>query len=199
MAITLQTEGRRLYFIGDTFAIKDRIKSLGGHWDGDRRAWWIGSGKADEAQQLVNGLAAAPAAGVATQEKPKVSDDSRVVGKAKYKGRMYYVLWMGRTKSGDEKARLTVLDGSIEFWADLLGCEIVKRYQPREYRGRTEYTTLGSIRRFIENARRVEAGDDEDAKMAMEASRYPRTGCSCGSRDGITQATDCFTCRHDAE
>ena len=28
---------------------------------------------------------------------------------------------------------------------------------------------------------------------------YPRTGCSCGSREGITQASDCFSCKHDAE
>lgn len=28
-------------------------------------------------------------------------------------------------------------------------------------------------------------------------SSYPRTGCSCGSREGYPQETDCFTCRHD--
>jgi len=26
-----------------------------------------------------------------------------------------------------------------------------------------------------------------------------RTGCSCGSRDGIIQASDCWSCKHDAE
>jgi hypothetical protein len=159
MAITLQTEARRIYFVGDTFAIKDKIKSLGGHWDGDRRAWWIGSGKTEEATQLI-AACNAPASAVATSEKPKVSDDSKVVAKAKYKGRTYYVLWMGMTRSGTEKARLTVLDGSIDFWADLSACEIVKRYQPREhtYRGHatTQYTTLGGIRRFIEEQREGE-------------------------------------------
>ncbi len=29
-------------------------------------------------------------------------------------------------------------------------------------------------------------------------SKYPRTGCSCGSRDGIIQDSDCWTCKHDA-
>jgi len=25
------------------------------------------------------------------------------------------------------------------------------------------------------------------------------TGCSCGSRDGVSRPSDCFTCRHDAD
>lgn len=29
-------------------------------------------------------------------------------------------------------------------------------------------------------------------------SSHPRTGCSCGSREGIIQASDCWTCKHDA-
>ena len=30
-------------------------------------------------------------------------------------------------------------------------------------------------------------------------SSHPRTGCSCGSREGLSQDNDCWTCRHDAE
>jgi uncharacterized repeat protein (TIGR03803 family) len=48
MAIALQTEATRIYLVGDTFAAKDRIKAIGGHWDPDRRAWWIGKGKLAE-------------------------------------------------------------------------------------------------------------------------------------------------------
>ena len=25
-----------------------------------------------------------------------------------------------------------------------------------------------------------------------------RTGCACGSREGVTRPTDCYSCRHDA-
>lgn len=174
MAITLEKTGARIYFLGDTFAAKDKIKSMGGHWDGDRRAWWVGSAKADEAAALVASLSAAPAAGN-TQERAKVGDDAKVVAKAKYKGRSYYVLWMGTCSSGAEKARLTVLDGSIDFWADLAQVEITKRYQPREYRGRTEYTTLGSIRRFIERQSKPETRRGE----CTECGAWGPSGESC--------------------
>lgn len=162
MSITLQREKTRIYLVGNTYPVKAEIKALGGHWDGDRKAWWVGTAKASEAEALVAQLAGNGSA-TATAATPKVSDDSKLVGKAKYQGRTYYVLWMGRCSSGAEKAHLTVLDGSIDFWADLSACEILKTYQPREVRngfyGRgthTEYTTLGSIRRFIEQQREGE-------------------------------------------
>ena len=162
MAITLERTGSRIYLVGNTFPIKDQIKSIGGHWDGDRKAWWVGTAKASDAEKLAAGAAASNG----TSDKPKVGDDSKVVAKATYKGRSYYVLWMGRCASGAEKAHLTVLDGKIDFWADLSACQITKTYQPREYRtfrGRTTttYTTLGSIRSFIERekANRANGGD----------------------------------------
>lgn len=187
MSITIERAGARVYLLGDTYPVKDRIKSIGGHWDGEKKAWWVGAAKVADAEKLAGFVT------TAVETEKKVSDDSKVVAKAKYKGRSYFVLWMGRCKSGDEKAHLTVLDGSIEFWAALSECEITKRYAPREYRGRTEYTTLGSLRRFIERVKRDEAKGEESPH------KYPRTGCACGSRDGITQDSDCWTCKHDAE
>jgi hypothetical protein len=192
MAVTIDNQGARLYFVGDTYAIKDQIKSIGGHYDGDRKAWWIGSAKADQAAQLVASLASNGDQNNAVPSK-KVHDDSKIVAKATYKGRSYYVLWMGRCKNGIEKAHLTVLNGSIDFWADLALCEITKHYQPREYRGRTEYATLGSIRRFIEKIKQ------DESKGGKSPLKYPRTGCACGSRDGIIQESDCASCRYDAE
>lgn len=199
MAISIEKNGARIYFLGNTFPIKDQIKRLGGHWDGDRKAWWIGAAKASEAEKLVSNLSSST---TATAEKPKVGDDSKVVAKAKYKGRTYYVLWMGRCNSGAEKAHLTVLDGSIDFWVDLSACEIVKHYQPREVtygygrHSHTEYTTLGSIRSFIERIKKDEKSGEFGGDSPL---KYPRTGCSCGSRDGIIQESDCWSCKHDAE
>jgi hypothetical protein len=167
--IKLEHESSRIYIVGDTFAIKDKIKALGGHWDGDRRAWWVGKSKAAEAESLLALLSTgAQASAGQPQAANKVADDARVVGKARYKSRTYYVLWVGECKSGDYKARLTVLDGSIDFWvtcarpheAHIDGsgdtAAIVKTYAPREYRGRTEYTTLGSLRRFIARQKNTE-------------------------------------------
>lgn len=32
MNIELKEEGKRVYLLGNTFAIKDRLKEAGGHW-----------------------------------------------------------------------------------------------------------------------------------------------------------------------
>ena len=52
MAIALQTEATRIYLVGDTFPAKDQIKSIGGHWDAERRAWWVGKGKLADAENI---------------------------------------------------------------------------------------------------------------------------------------------------
>jgi hypothetical protein len=38
-------------------------------------------------------------------------------------------------------------------------------------------------------------------RPSASARRYEnkRTGCSCGSVEGYTKPTDCWTCKHDAE
>lgn len=51
--IRLETAGQRVYFRGNTFAAKDRIKSMGGHWDGDSRSWWVGKKLLPKAEALV--------------------------------------------------------------------------------------------------------------------------------------------------
>lgn len=144
MPITLQREGKRVYFNGDTYAAKDQIKAMGGHWDTNRRAWWVGSAKLADAEKLAN-------AEIAPQAKDL--SKSRVYAKVKYKGRQYYVIAEAHNVG---LARLTVLDGSLDFWADMSACEVVKAYHPREYRGHTTYTTLGGIKAFIESQKGAE-------------------------------------------
>lgn len=56
--ITLETAGRRVYFCGNTYAAKGRIKAIGGHWDDDRKQWWVGSGKLADAQAVAGGVPA---------------------------------------------------------------------------------------------------------------------------------------------
>lgn len=146
--------GRRLYATGNTYAVKDQLKSLGCHWDPDRRQWWISPAKAKELEAILDAPAQPP--------KPEDSASWRLVGKARYRGKVYYCRWVGRKKDGDYAAHLCTLDGKVDFWAvcaepherthDGNGdvAVIVKMYSPREYRGQITYTTLGSIRSFIE-------------------------------------------------
>jgi hypothetical protein len=93
--IVLKKVGSRIYLTGDTFAHKDRIKSVlgltGKNFDGDR--WWVGAAKRAAAEALVAELNAGPPV---TAEKVKEDPGSvRLVGKAKYKGRTYYARYVG--------------------------------------------------------------------------------------------------------
>lgn len=144
MNIGTETVGTRVYVTGNTYAVKDQLKSAGCHWDGDRRQWWIGKAKLSAIEGIVSGLASAPA--------PKEDISTRrVYAKVEYKGRTYYVIG----ESGD-RCRLTVLDGSLDFWADMSACTLLNEYPGRQvWDGRrgngtvTRYTTLGSLRDFI--------------------------------------------------
>lgn len=162
MATTIEQSGSRLYLVDLPFAAKDEAKRIGCHWDSDRRQWWIGTAKRDAATALVERLNTRPAADdPAGSENPNLgkglpaaseSDDRRVYAKVTYKGSNYYVIAESHAQGRCMVCRLT---GS-GFWIDMAACELVKTYAPREYRGRTEYTTLGSIRRFVE---RQKAGE----------------------------------------
>jgi hypothetical protein len=149
--IKLIAEGRRIYLSGNTFPIKEKIKAAGGHWDGDRKMWWVGSQARAEFEAIA---ASAPT----TEYVPAPLDhNSRVYGKARYKGRAYFVVTQGKNRM-----RLTVLDASIDFWARNEDCEWLKTYQPRSRfagygRGNVEvYTTLGSLRDFIAESKAAE-------------------------------------------
>lgn len=152
MSIQTEKVGTRIYVTGNTYSVKDQLKQAGCHWDGERKQWWIGPTKAEAIASLVSGIVAAPAS-------PKNLDDCRVYAKVSYKGRQYYVIG----ESAD-RCRLTVLDGSIDFWCDKSACDLIKEYQPRQvwdgrrYSGKTvtRYTTLGGIRDFIAQSRRDE-------------------------------------------
>ena len=107
MAITIEKQGQRIYFLGDTFAVKDRIKAMGGHWDGERRAWWVGAKKATEAEAIVAGLANTPA-GEPVKQSP---DDIRLTGKGRYKGREYFA---GSITRDGSRVRLLTLRATAD-------------------------------------------------------------------------------------
>jgi hypothetical protein len=174
MTITLETVGRRLYFRGAPFSANERLREFcgPGHFDRDRKAYWCASSKREDAEKLIASLASAP-------EPAEDPDDIKVVGKARYKAKTYYVRWVGQCRDGAYKARLCSLDGKLDFWAACArpgeSCDgsgdaaaIVKTYQPREvwdgrrYSGRTvtQHMTLGRIRRFLDEQREARASGE---------------------------------------
>jgi hypothetical protein len=179
MAIATERVGARVYVTGNTYEIRGQLKNAGCHWDGDRKAWWIGAAKASELESLIAGLGSAPAAAQSSEQREDVSGRP-VYGKVEYKGRAYYVIGISQ-RTG--KLWLTVLDGSINFWAAETACRWTKTYEPREYRGRREHQTLGGLRRFIERSR--------EADREIAAGRIPH-GYAIDREDGqVKRRSEC--------
>lgn len=62
-AFAIETEGRRHYLTGNTYPLRDKLRALGAHWDGDRKAWW--TSKRAALESLIAAAPVAPAAYVA--------------------------------------------------------------------------------------------------------------------------------------
>lgn len=192
---TITVEGRRVYIqtrYGDPCV--PALKRLGAHWEPKTKRWWITSAK----------KAYVEAAVASTAGQPNEVDADRpvtVVGKARYKGRNYYVRWVGQCRSGDYKARLCSLDGKIDFWATAARphefhvtgdgdvARITKTYQ--------EARSLDSIRRYIERLKEAEtsgAGSkpDEDCYLGANGEWLVR-GCGECARLGRM----CKSCAFD--
>jgi hypothetical protein len=177
MPVALQVETSRIYLVGDTYPIKDRIKAMGGHWDGDRKAWWVGKAKAAEAQALVS-ASAVPVDPNAP--KPKENPDNiRLTGKGRYRGREYFAGSI--TRDGTKVRLLTLPDANgdfLDFWALRSEVEQTKIYKPRErWNGRrgsngtiTVYTTLGSISDFVKDQKQAKAEGAEQCYVCGKRS-----------------------------
>lgn len=160
---TTETVGRRIYILGNTFPVKDRISALGGTFDGERRAWWIGTSKREKVEQLVAELNTAPTTQSAENPAQSGPYTGPVRGKAKYQDREYFVRYAGRTSRGGEAFHLVTGDGKNSFWADASAVQWTKRYEKRGAWGKIDnergsYPTLEGLQRFKErNAREAKA------------------------------------------
>lgn len=163
MCIQIQKDGRRFYLVGNTFAIKDKLRAAGAHWDGDRKAWW--TSKIDVAEQFTSGSSGEVPS---RPEGDTLTEDSKIAGKATYKGKQYILVWEGETKRG-RACKLAFADGSKVFWAEASEVQIVKRYEAREYRGRIENMTFGRLQRLrAEYSRDRRAGVDTSYRAYQE-------------------------------
>lgn len=198
MAVQLVKRGTRYYLVGLPFSAKDAAKDAlgmtGSNFDADAREWWVGAVKAGLAEAFVeklNDAAKNSEPGVPVKQSPH---DIRLTGKGRYKGVVYYA---GAISRDGRRVRLLTLpdaDGKfLDFWADCLDVEEVKRYAPRErkvgFRGETvtEYTTLGGIADFIADQKRKEA-----AGVPQCAACHKRqTGLIQDLEDGLMKCRGC--------
>lgn len=177
--MTIEQVGARLYIANSPYSIKDRLKSIGCHWDADRRQWWIGQAKRAELEAIISSSSATEPKERYTPPTAEELAKKPCTGKAEYKGRTYYVVGHSR---GTAKYLLTVLDCSISFWVPTSDCRITKTYPAREYKGRTEHQTVGGIRAFVEREKRAKAEGFEDGAhaRAVRTGKCRVPGC-CGS------------------
>ena len=104
------------------------------------------------------------AAPAARQYDDTVKDDTKIVGRAAYKGKSgYLILWMGTTSKG-EAAKLAFRDGSKIFWADRSAITVEKMYrdEPDTYsRGFHSggHMTFGRLNRLAEKMKNTPAED----------------------------------------
>jgi hypothetical protein len=187
MAATTVKIGSRIYFVDSPFSAKAAIKSIGGHWDADRRQWWVGLAKKADADMLVvsmNTPVPAEQNGTPKQQDPH---EIRLTGKGRYKDREYYAGAI--TRDGQRVRLLTLPDATgkyLDFWAPCSEVEQTKVYHAREYRGRAEYTTLGGIADYVARQRRAESAGE------------PACPC-CGKRGGLVEDLEdglmkCYSC-----
>jgi hypothetical protein len=172
------------------------LKDLGCKWDPPSKCWWVGKVKRKAVEELLakTPVAETTATGEVTSAKPDDPHDVRLVAKVKYKGRTYYARYLGETKRG-YSARVVSLpdaDGKyLDFWITMARQgqpvaedqgEVIKTYAPRvvERYGyeRKEYTTLGSIKSFIDRQKNPETR---------------RGFCSeCGSQGPYGERCECY-------
>lgn len=186
-------EGRRVYVqtrYGDP--VVPVLKRLGAHWEPQTKRWWLTSAKKAEVEAAI----------AASADKPNTADEQEVtvMGKARYKGRSYFVRYVGRCKNGDYKMRLCTLDGKIDFWAKAARphehavtgdgdvARLVKSYE--------EARSLDSIRRYVERLREAKEsgpGTKPDEECYLSNGEWLVRGCGECSRLGRM----CSSCRFD--
>lgn len=163
--IVVEQKGRRFYLVGDTYSVKDQLKSAGCKWDAAERAWW--TGKQEVAAELVarlNGSTNGSTNGTTNGNSESLAKDARSIkGKATYQGKTYLLLWSGTTKRG-EAAKLAFRDGSKVFWADLAAVAITKTYR--------EPVSLAQLDRWAQEYR--DAGGDAELVAERRAERSGR-------------------------
>jgi hypothetical protein len=121
MTISLQKTGRRIYLVGDTYALRDKIKAAGGKWDPDAKAWYVGVQRKEVAEQILAAAAATPP--------PREEMMIMIIGRATYRDiRGYLLIWRGITKDGERMCRLAYRDGSKQFWAADTEVQVEKFY-----------------------------------------------------------------------
>lgn len=146
--IELRTEGRKTFFVGDTYPIRDKLSRFGCRFDNVKRMWWIHD--QDVAVEILRDLRL-PVQFAQSNEVQKIVDDTIIAGRVVYKGKMYFLAGFvrrGRMHRGDKvipvetrdrnKFLLVYQDGTEKFWVRKEFVTVIKLY--------TKMVLLGEIK-----------------------------------------------------
>lgn len=165
----IEKRGRRHYFIGAPYEARHTLRDAGCKWDPAAKAWW--TGKAETAAELGKKLGGSNAPDSRPESRDeKLTADSTVLGRARYKGREYLLVWEGTTRRG-RAAKLAFRDGSKIFWADAAAVEVTKRYRATEWRGREQPMTFGRLSRLREDYA-AQTAAAKDCELVGERGAY---------------------------
>lgn len=150
MTATIETIKRRHYFRNTPFGLGDFLWELGADWDPEQQARWV-DGKRQEAEAILARALERLWAQRAEEAEAGIDLDAQViVGRGRYKGKIYYVLVAPqRSKEGKLICRLAFRDGSRTFW--LKDAKASEVEMVREYR---ERRSINDLRTYAEQARR---------------------------------------------
>jgi hypothetical protein len=84
MGIQLQKDKQRIYFIGDTEGLRDKIRVLGGRYDFKRNQWWVSAVMQSEAVAML--------IEAQSDKAPACAASLQVVGEVQRNGITYYVV-----------------------------------------------------------------------------------------------------------
>lgn len=107
----------------------------------------------------------------------KVTDETKIVGRAAYKGKSgYLILWMGTTKKSTSPAdlayKLAFRDGSKVFWGESAQVKVEKLYETEHtYRGYTSYSAM-TFGRLNELAKAYKDTPPEDRGKCEGCGRW---------------------------
>jgi hypothetical protein len=110
VTISIETRGRRHYLVGNTYPIKDAIRSAGCKWDAEARAWY--SGKREIVEALVGKVSSGAVQPKASYS--KLADGSwgiRVVGTPAPGSTVTVTTKAGQDKAETVVAVLSTTDG----------------------------------------------------------------------------------------
>ena len=155
--MSIETVGRRHYLIGLPYDKRHAAKSRGCKWDPDRKAWW--TGKRDVAEEVHGAVGDAK-----PQPKQEITGENlTVIGRAKYKGKSYLLVWHGTTRFGHGH-KLAFRDGSKVFWAKG-EVQITKEFR--------QPMTVGALLQFAAEKAAEKKGDYSH----MDGRRYECDEC----------------------